>query len=47
MHINDLTDTEAQIFNDTMEALGSQEHVNYETHCAGNNPDLLFTEVIS
>ena len=46
IHIDDLPDIEAQIFNDTMEALGLQ-HVNFETHCAGNTFDLLFTEITS
>ena len=47
MHIDDLTDIEAQIFNDTMEALGLQQHVNFETHHAGNILDLQFTEIAS
>ena len=47
IHINDLMDIEAQIFNDTMHALGLQQHVNFKTHHAGNTLDLLFTEVTS
>ena len=46
-HIDDLIDIEAQIFSDTMEALELQQHVNFETHCAGNILDLLFTEIAS
>ena len=44
MHFDDITDIEAQIFNDTMEALGLQQHVNFETHHAGNILELLSTE---
>ena len=40
--INDLTDIEAQISNDTLEALGLQQHVNFEIHHAGHTVDLLF-----
>ena len=29
---------------DTMEALGLQQHVNFQTHHAGNTLDLIFTE---
>ena len=39
MHIAGLT--EAQMFNDNMEALGLQQHINFETHHAGNILDLL------
>ena len=45
MYIDDLTDIAAQKFNDTMEALGLQQHVNFENHCAGNILDLIFTEI--
>ena len=34
-------------FNDTMQALGLQQHVSFETHCAGNTVDLLFIEITS
>ena len=47
MHIDDLTDIEPQILNDTTEALGLQQHVNFETHHDGNILDLLFTEIAS
>ena len=45
IHREDPNDTGAQIFNDTMEAIGLQ-HVNFETHHAGNTPDISFTEII-
>ena len=47
MHIGDLTDIEAEIFNDSMEAWGLQQHVNFETHHASNILDLLFMEIVS
>ena len=47
MHIDDLTAIEAQIFNDTTETIGLQQHVDFETHHAGNILDLLFTEIAS
>ena len=46
IHIDDFTDIEAQIFNNTMEALGLQ-HVNFKTHHAGNIFILLFTDMTS
>ena len=42
MHIDNLTDIEAQIFNDTMEALWLQQHVNFKTHHAGNILDIIY-----
>ena len=47
IHIDGSNDTEVQIFNDMMEALGLQQHVNLETYHAGNTLDLLFTEITS
>ena len=47
MHFNHLTDIEAQIFNNTMDVLGLQQHVNFETDHAGNTLDLLLTEITS
>ena len=44
MCIDGPNDTEAKIFNDTLEAPGLQ-HVNFETHWAGNTLDLIFTEI--
>ena len=46
IHIDDTEDPDAQIFNNTMEALGLQ-HVMFQTHQAGNILDLIFTEIIS
>ena len=47
MHIDNPSDTEAQIFMDTMEALGLQQHVRFQIHQAGNILDLIFTEATS
>ena len=46
-HIDDPNDTEAQIFNYTMKALGLQQHVSFPTHHASNTLDLIFTETTS
>ena len=42
IHIDNLSDTEAHIFIDTMETLELQQHVNFQTHHAGNTLDLNF-----
>ena len=47
MHIDNPSDMEAQIFMDTMEALGLQQHVSFQIHQAGNILDLIFTEATS
>ena len=47
IHIDYPTDTEAQISIDTMEALGLQQHVHFQTCHADNTLDLIFTETAS
>ena len=47
IHIDDTVDPDEQIINDTMEALGLQQHVTFPTHQAGNTLDLIFTETTS
>ena len=47
MHINNQDDPEANIFMDTMTALGLQQHTNFVTHYSGNTLDLIFTEIIT
>ena len=47
IHIDNMDDPDAQIFNDTMEALGMQQHVTFPTHHAGNTLDLIFTDITS
>ena len=44
IHIDNPSNTEAQIFMGTMETLGLQQHVHFQTHYAGNAIDLIFTE---
>ena len=39
-----MTDEDAGIFTDTMEALGLSQHVEHPTHRLGNTLDLIFTE---
>ena len=47
IHVNNTNDPEAQIFLDTMEALGLNNHVNFATHNRGNTLDLVLKEVLS
>ena len=47
MHIEELTETDTIIFNDTMQALGFKQHVTGPTHGQGNTLDLIFTELAS
>ena len=47
LHINNPSDKEAQIFIDTMKALGLKQHISFQTHHAGNILDLIFTKTIS
>ena len=46
-HVNNTNDPEAQIFLDTMEALGLDNHVNFAAHNRGNTLDLVLTEALS
>ena len=45
IHTEDLSSSDTVIFNDTMEALGLEQHVKFLTHRCGNTLDLIFTEV--
>ena len=47
MHINDPTDGDAMVFMDTLEAMGLDQNVTFDTHQKGNTLDLVFTEVKS
>ena len=44
VHINDENDNKAGIFEDTITALGFNQHVTFPTHWEGNFLDLVFTE---
>ena len=45
IHTEDLSSSNTVIFNDTMEALGLEQHVKFLTHRCGNTLDLIFTEI--
>ena len=45
IHTEDLSSSDMVIFNDTMKALGLEQHVKFLTHRCGNTLDLIFTEV--
>ena len=47
LHVQKDTDVDAFVFNDTMSALGLDQHVSGTTHNKGNTLDLLFTEADS
>ena len=42
-HIEDITNADAVIFNDTMRALRPEQHISGPTHVKGNTLDLIFT----
>ena len=45
IHTEDLSSSNTVIFNDTMEALGLEQHVKFPTHRCGSTLDLISTEV--
>ena len=45
IHINDFTNIDVNICNDTMMALGLDQHVTTSTHVSGNILDLVFTDI--
>ena len=47
MHIDDFSSNDTIIFNDTMAALGLDQHVKEPTHRLGNILDLVYTELSS
>ena len=47
LHVNDGSDAEASVFQDTTEALGLIRHVNSPTHKDNNTLDLIMTEIHS
>ena len=47
MHINNPTDGDATVFMDTLEAMGLDQNVTFDTHQKGNTLDLVFMEVKS
>ena len=47
IHVNDTSNPNANIFLDTMMALGLKQHVEGPTHKSGNCLDLIFSEELS
>ena len=45
IHIEDLTNADTIIFNDTIRALGLEQHILGPTHVEGNTLDLIFTQL--
>ena len=45
MHIDDLSNADSHIFNDTMQACGLKQHVTSPTHKYGHILDLVYSEV--
>ena len=45
VHLEDQTNTDAIIFNDTMRALGLEQHISGPTHVRGSTLDLIFTQL--
>ena len=44
IHVNDVTDSDAMSFTDSMEALGLTQYVQFPIHRLGNTLDLVFAE---
>ena len=47
MHVDDLTNADAHIFNDTMQAFGLKQHVTSPTHKYSHILDLVYSEMNS
>ena len=47
IHKEDVTNADAFIFNDTMTALGLEQHISGPKHVKGNTLDLIFTQLIN
>ena len=47
MHVDDLTNADSDIFNDTMHAFCFKQHVTSPTHKCGHILDLIYSEVNS
>ena len=45
IHIEDITNAEAIIFNNTMRALGLEQHISGLKHVKGNTLNLIFTQL--
>ena len=47
LHIDDISNPDAQVFLDLMTVFGIQNHVHFETHTSGHTLDLILNECIS
>ena len=47
LHVNEVDDTEIQVFNNTITALGFNQVLDFETHKQGNQLDLILVEELS
>ena len=47
LHVSDQLDTDATIFEDTMDALGLYQHIGFPTHKSGNVLDLILSDFTS
>ena len=47
IHTQDIDNPDSQIYNNTMEALGLQQHINEPTHKLGNMLDLIYMKSLN
>ena len=45
LHVSDDQDTDSAIFNDSIDAMGLYQHVQFQTHRLGNILDLLLSDI--
>ena len=45
LHVSDDQDTDSRIFNDSIDAIGLYQHVQFQTHLSGNILDLLLSDI--
>ena len=45
LHVSDYQDTDSAIFNDSIDAMGLYQHVQFQTHWSGNILDLLLSDI--
>ena len=45
LHVSDDQDTDSAIFNDSIDAMGLYQHVQFQTHRSGNILDLLLSDI--
>ena len=45
LHVSDDQDMDSAIFNDSIDAMGLYQHVQFQTHRSGNILDLLLSDI--